>query len=159
MRLTQFTDYGLRVLMFLASHHEGYVTTEAISERFGISRDHLLKVVHRLAELGYVDAKRGPKGGSRLLPAAWNVSIGEVVRNLEPSFDIVECFDGRSNACVLTPSCGLAPLLGRATAAFLSELDQVRLHELVRQPPAHAGEPAGSAREERSPASPPATAP
>lgn len=150
MRLTQFTDYGLRVLMFLATHPEGYVTTEAISERFGISRDHLLKVVHRLAELGYVDAKRGPQGGARLLPAAWNVSIGEVVRNLETSFDIVECFDGRTNACVLTPSCGLAPLLGRATAAFLRELDQVRLRELVPQPPQH-GEPAGAAREEHSP--------
>lgn len=157
MRLTQFTDYGLRVLMFLATHPDGYVTSEAISERFGISRDHLLKVVHRLAELGYVEAKRGPQGGARLLPAAWSVSIGEVVRNLEPNFDIVECFDERSNTCALTPSCGLAPLLGRATAAFLRELDEARLRELVPQPPKHPREPAGAAREEQSPPARPAT--
>lgn len=147
MRLTQFTDYGLRVLMFLATHPEGYLTTEAISERFGISRDHLLKVVRRLAELGYVDAKRGPQGGTRLLPAAWNVTIGEVVRNLETRFDIVECFDGGTNTCVLTPSCGLAPLLARATAAFLRELDQVRLHELVPQPSQQARDLAGAGRD------------
>jgi len=134
VRLTQFTDYGLRVLMYLATRDGAHVTTEEIAGLFQVSWNHLLKVVHRLCELGYVEAKRGPQGGVRLLPGTWDVSVGEVVRNLEAQLELVECFDHETNTCPITAVCRLAPLLERASGAFLRELDQVRVRDLVSKP-------------------------
>jgi len=131
MRLTQFTDYGLRVLMYLASREGEHVTTQEIAALFDVSWDHLLKVVRRLCELGYVEAKRGPTGGVRFLPATREVTVGEIVRRLEPELVLVECFDERTNTCPLTPVCGLSPVLRRASAAFLRELDQVTVRDLM----------------------------
>lgn len=133
MRLTQFTDYGLRVLMYLASRNGERVTTAEIAALFDASEEHLVKVVRRLSELGYVEPKRGPRGGVRFLPATSEVTVGEVVRNLEPQV-LVECFDAKTNSCALAPFCGLAPLLRRAAAAFLRELDAVRVGELAPRP-------------------------
>jgi Rrf2 family nitric oxide-sensitive transcriptional repressor len=134
MRLTQFTDYGLRVLTYLASRDGEHVTTEDLSTLFNVSWDHLLKVVRRLCELGYVEAKRGPSGGVRFVPATREVTVGEVVRNLESQLEIVECFDERTNTCPVTSICRLAPVLRRASGAFLRELDQVRIGDLVPRP-------------------------
>lgn len=134
MRLTQFTDYGLRVLMYLATREDGHVTTEELAQLFNVSWNHLLKVVHRLCELGYVEAKRGAQGGVRILPGTWDVTVGEIVRNLESQLDLVECFDERTNSCPITSVCRLAPLLERATTAFLRELDGTRLRDLVVRP-------------------------
>ena len=134
MRLTQFTDYGLRVLMYLESRDGERVTTEELARLFNVSWDHLLKVVRRLCELGYIEAKRGPSGGVRFIPATREVTVGEVVRNLEPQLELVECFDERTNTCPITPICRLAPLLRRAGAAFLQELDKGRIGDLMGRP-------------------------
>jgi Rrf2 family transcriptional regulator, nitric oxide-sensitive transcriptional repressor len=131
MRLTHFSDYGLRVLMYLASRDGDHVTSEEMAERFNVSWNHLLKVVRRLNELGYVEAKRGAQGGVRLLPASLDVTVGEVVRNLEPQRELVECFNEETNTCPLTEGCRLAPVLARASSAFLRELDEVRVRDLV----------------------------
>ncbi|MEZ4281923.1 MAG: Rrf2 family transcriptional regulator [Myxococcota bacterium] len=130
MRLTQFTDYGLRVLMYVASREGEFVPTERIATIFAISQDHLLKVVRRLVELGYVEAKRGARGGVRLQPAARTATVGEVIRNLEPQL-LVECFDPEVNQCPIAEFCGLSSLLRRAGAAFYRELDRVSIGELM----------------------------
>lgn len=130
MRLTQFTDYGLRVLMYLASREEEFVPTERIATVFSISQDHLLKVVRRLADLDYVEAKRGAQGGVRFRPATRDVTVGEVVRALEPQ-ELVECFDPEMNRCPIADFCGLSSHLRRASASFYGELDRVRIGELM----------------------------
>lgn len=130
MRLTHFTDYGLRVLMYLASRDGDCIPTAEIAKRFAVSEEHLVKVVRRLSELGYVEPKRGPHGGIRLLPATREVTVGEVVRNLEPQV-LVECFDAMSSSCPIASICGLAPLLRRAATAFMRELDEVSVGELT----------------------------
>ena len=131
MRLTHFSDYGLRVLMYLASRDGDHVTSADMARRFNVSWNHLLKVVRRLSELGYVEAKRGPHGGVRLTPAGLDVTVGEIVRNLEPRGELVECFNEETNTCPLVQGCRLAPLLDRASAAFLHVLDEVRVRDLV----------------------------
>jgi len=130
VRLTQFTDYGLRVLMHLASCDEEHVSTEELAGIFDVSRDHLIKVVRRLCELGYIETRRGPSGGVRFISATRDVSVGEVVRKLEP-IALAECFNERTNRCPLTRSCRLAPLLDRAGAAFLDVLDRGMIGDLV----------------------------
>lgn len=134
MRLTSYADYGLRVLMVLASRADDRLITTEIAEALGVSRNHLLKVVNRLCDLGWVEAKPGPSGGVRFAPEARDVTVGEVVRRLEARLEIVECFAPETNACPIAPVCRLAPLLRRASEAFLAELDAVRLGELVPRP-------------------------
>ncbi len=134
MRLTHFSDYALRVLMYLASRESEHVTSAEMAERFNVSWNHLQKVVGRLNELGYVAAKRGPQGGVRIQPTSLDLTVGEVVRNLEPQRELVECFNEATNTCPLTDNCRLAPVLERASAAFLDELDQVRVRDLTRTP-------------------------
>jgi Rrf2 family nitric oxide-sensitive transcriptional repressor len=131
MRLTQHADYGLRVLMYLASRPGEYATSADLAKTFGVSHHHLLKVVHRLCELGWVDAKRGPTGGVSFLPSTGDVTVGEVVRALEPQHALVECFDPTTNTCPMSGTCGLAPLLTRANEAFLRELDGTPLRDIA----------------------------
>jgi Rrf2 family nitric oxide-sensitive transcriptional repressor len=141
MRLTAFTDYGLRALMRLAGEPERLFTTEEIAREFDISRHHLTKVVRELAEGGFVTTQRGAAGGFRLARAARDVSIGEVVRCLEARQALVECFRSDGGACALTPRCRLKGYLASATAAFLRELDKTSLADCVYSPraAAHAG--------------------
>jgi Rrf2 family transcriptional regulator, nitric oxide-sensitive transcriptional repressor len=104
MRLTAFTDYGLRALMRLAGADRVF-TTEEIAKEFAISRNHLTKVVHELGDAGFVATHRGSGGGFRLARPAEAISIGEVVRRLEARHAIVECFRRDGGACVLTSRC------------------------------------------------------
>jgi Rrf2 family nitric oxide-sensitive transcriptional repressor len=136
MRLTQHADYGLRVLMYLASRPGEYATSADLAKTFGVSHHHLLKVVHRLCELGWVDAKRGPTGGVSFHPSTADVTVGDVVRALEPQHSLVECFDPATNTCPMSGVCGLAPLLGRANEAFLRELDGTTLRDIATPPDA-----------------------
>lgn len=131
MRLTQYTDFGLRTLMYVASHKQDPVTTAELARALNVSRNHLLKVVHRLCELGWLQTKRGPSGGVRFVPESASVRVGDIVRALESQMDLVECFALDSNTCPLLPRCRLAPLLRRAQDAFLAELDETTLGELV----------------------------
>lgn len=130
MRLTHHADLALRVLMHLALSGERRVTIREISDAFGISRNHLMKVAHKLAGLGYVESTRGSGGGLRLGQPAGSIGIGRVVRDMEPDFGLVECFRPE-NRCIITPACALPAMLDEALRAFLATLDKYTLADLV----------------------------
>jgi Rrf2 family transcriptional regulator, nitric oxide-sensitive transcriptional repressor len=138
MRLTSFTDYGLRALMRLAGEPDRLFTTEEIAGEFAISRNHLIKVVRELADAGFVATQRGGGGGFRLARPAETISIGEVVRRLEARRAIVECFRADGGNCVLTPRCRLKMRLRRAAEAFLKDLERTSLADcaVAAVPPA-----------------------
>ena len=123
MRLTSFTDFGLRALMRAAGEPDRVFTTEEIASEFRISRNHLAKVVGELASAGFVVTQRGNAGGFRLARPPETIAIGEVARALESREALVECFRPDGGACVLTPRCRLKAPLARAIAAFYRELD------------------------------------
>ena len=130
MNITQHTDYALRVLMYLGAVPERRVTIKEVAERFDISRSHLMKIVTELVAKGFVDGARGKGGGLRLARAASEIGLGDVVRQLEPSLALVECFGTRSH-CLLDPACRLKGALDGALQAFLAALDRVSLADLV----------------------------
>jgi Rrf2 family nitric oxide-sensitive transcriptional repressor len=129
VQLTAYTDYSLRVLMYLALTPRPLATIEEIAAAYRISHAHLTKVVQELAALGYVETVRGRRGGLRLARPPERVNVGELVRGTE-NLDLVECFqpDGR---CVVTPACGLQAALAEALEAFLAVLDGYTLADLV----------------------------
>ncbi|HZD26243.1 MAG TPA: Rrf2 family transcriptional regulator [Alphaproteobacteria bacterium] len=129
MRLTSFTDFGLRALMRLAGEPERSFTTDEIAREFAISRNHLTKIVRDLASAGFLETRRGAGGGFRLARPAQAITLGEVVRALEGRQPIVECFREDGGACVLTPQCRLKGRLAAAREAFLRELDGTSLAE------------------------------
>jgi Rrf2 family nitric oxide-sensitive transcriptional repressor len=133
MRLTQFTDNALRCLTFLALSPEELHTARDIAQRMGMSADHLVKVVQRLTQLGYVETSRGWKGGVRLARPPEAIVVGRVVRETEQSFALVACFEAGEAMCPIAPVCVLAPALDEALQAFLSVLDRYTLADLTRE--------------------------
>lgn len=133
MRLTYQADYALRLLMFLALQGEERTSIHIVAERYGISENHLMKVTQRLAALGVVDALRGRGGGIRLGTPAEQITVGQVVRAMEPDFALVECF-APENTCPITPACELRSVLDEARNAFLGVLDGYTLAQLVERP-------------------------
>lgn len=133
MRLTQLTDYSLRVLMYLAAKPERLSTIQEIATAYGISENHLMKVVHRLAQNGFVETVRGRGGGLRLKGAADGIRLGAVVRAVEEDFQIVACL-GSGDTCRITEVCRLKGVLHQALGAFLKSLDSWTLADLVRKP-------------------------
>ncbi len=133
MRLTQFTDNALRCLTFLALSADELNTAREIAQRMGMSADHLVKVVQRLTQLGYVETIRGWKGGVRLAQPPESIVVGEVVRQTEQSFALVACFETGDGGCPIAPACGLAPALDEALQAFLAVLDRYTLADLTRE--------------------------
>jgi Rrf2 family nitric oxide-sensitive transcriptional repressor len=133
MRLTQWTDYSLRVLMYCAAceQRELPVTITEIADSHGISRSHLTKVVHQLGAHGLLDTTRGRGGGMRLCKPAAQINVGEVVRQTETDFAMVECFDAQTNQCTLSPQCRLKGVLQQATDSYLAVLDGVTLADLI----------------------------
>ena len=131
MRLNRQTDFGLRTLMYLGTQQDRWVTTAEIAQALSVPRNHLLKVVNRLIEHGWIEGKRGPSGGVRFNTQSLELSAGEVIRKLEKSFTLVECFDTHTNTCPLVGPCRLAPALGKAQEAFLEELDGVTIKSLL----------------------------
>lgn len=127
MRLTAFTDFGLRALMRLAGEPDRAFTSDEMAREFSISRHHLMKVVRDLAEAGFVVTQRGARGGFRLARPSSQIRIGEVVRCLEARHALVECFRADGGACTLSPSCRLKAPLAAASEAFLRELDKTSL--------------------------------
>jgi len=127
MRLTSFTDFGLRALMRLAGEPDRSFTTEEIATEFALSRNHLTKIVRELARAGFLVTQRGQGGGFRLARPAEEMSLGAVVRALERREALVECFRPDGGACVLTPRCALKGHLAAAREAFLRELDGTTL--------------------------------
>lgn len=137
MRLTSFSDYALRMLMFAASSGEKPFTIEAASRAFGVSRTHLNKVANTLTRGGFLTALRGRSGGLLLARSAETIRIGDVVRLTEPDFAVVECF-ATGNQCVLTRACKLSGMMGEAIGSFLSTLDRYTLADIVLAPTAFA---------------------
>jgi Rrf2 family nitric oxide-sensitive transcriptional repressor len=136
MRLTTYTDYSLRVLIYLGVQSGKLVTIKQISEHYGISNNHLLKVVHQLGLLGFIETVRGRNGGLRLARPASQIVIGDVVRKMEQDMALVECFavEGRidpNSDCRIMDACVLKGALTKALQAFLDVLDQYTLAELV----------------------------
>ncbi|MFG6176485.1 Rrf2 family transcriptional regulator [Halomonas sp. THAF12] len=130
MHLTNFTDYSLRVLIYLAVKGERRSTISEIAERFDISRNHLMKVVQELNRLGYLTAIRGKHGGLLLGRAPADICLGALVRDTERDLGLVECFGDR-NACVISPACRLKSVLGEALGAFLAVLDRYTLADML----------------------------
>lgn len=135
MRLTDFTDFGMRVLMRLAGEPARGFTVEAIAEEFGLSRDHLAKIVRRLAVSGFVKTQRGAGGGLGLARDPAAIRLGEVVRALEASYPMVECFKPGGGHCRLSPGCRLKVRFARAQDAFLSDLNASTLADIAWTPP------------------------
>ena len=131
MQLTRYSDYSLRVLIYLALAPERLATIEEIARSYDISRAHLMKVVHQLGLRGYVETVRGRRGGLRLARAPEEIRVGDVVRSSEGSFDLVECFDPASSRCAIQQACGLRSVLGEALGAFLAVLDGYTLADLI----------------------------
>ncbi len=138
MRFTYYTDYALRVLMYLGARADELCKTRDIAGSFEISEAHLVKVVHHLATLGVVETVRGRRGGITLARPPAKIGIGEVVRSTEADRSIVECFDPETNTCPLWPGCVLKRALSEALDAFYTTLDQYTLADLI--------EPRGSLR-------------
>jgi Rrf2 family transcriptional regulator, nitric oxide-sensitive transcriptional repressor len=130
MRLTLFTDYTLRTLIYLAVQPDRLVTIGDIAEAYGISTNHLMKVVHQLAIAGDVITVRGQHGGLRLARPAHEINLGAVVRRTEAEFAIVPCF-GSEPDCAIRPECVLAGVLDDALRAFLAVLDSRTLGDLT----------------------------
>lgn len=134
MRLTDYTDYALRLLMHLGVHPGKIITIREIAAIHGISHNHLTKIVHQLGVLGVLNTLRGRAGGIQLARPAEHIMLGAVIRMTEPDFDMVDCFSNADSTCVLAGRCKLKSLLAEATAAFLQRLDQVPLSALLGAP-------------------------
>ena len=131
MRLTEYTDYTLRVLMYCAAHPQQLVTIGELAERYAVSKNHLMKVVNDLARQGLLETTRGRGGGLRLLKDPAAIRIGDVVRASETDFRLVECFDARTDTCTLTPTCRLKYLFDSALRAYFKELDGATLADIA----------------------------
>ena len=129
MRLTSYTDYGLRALMRLAGEPDRQFTSDEMADELEISRYHLVKIVRDLASAGFVSTIRGAGGGFALARPADEISIGAAVRHLERRQALVECFRADGGCCVLTPRCRLKRRLHDAREAFFKELDATMLSE------------------------------
>jgi Rrf2 family transcriptional regulator, nitric oxide-sensitive transcriptional repressor len=134
MRLTKFTDYGLRVLMYVAQAPEGRATIAQIAGAFRISQHHLVKVVHALGRHGFLRNSRGRRGGLRLARPADEINLGDVVRAMEAGDLPAECFYRETNTCLLAGGCGLQDALREAVAGFYDVLGKYSLAELRISP-------------------------
>ena len=126
MKLTLFTDYAVRVLLYLGARPERLCSIAEIARAYRVSQNHLMKVVNTLAREGYVESVRGRGGGIRLGRAPEAINLGALVRATEDGFQLVDC--GR---CVVAPACGVTGVLGEALAAFLGVLDRYTLAEML----------------------------
>lgn len=133
MRLTNFSDYALRVLMYAAAQRERLITIEETAQIYDISRNHLMKVVNVLTRAGYLKAVRGRAGGFTLAKRPDRIRIGAVLRLTEPDFALVECFSA-DNHCLIAPACRLRGVLREALAAFVAVLDRHTLDDLLLHP-------------------------
>lgn len=133
MQLTFYTDYSLRVLMYLAVNRNRLVNISEIAVCFAISRNHLVKVVHNLARGGFIKSYRGKGGGIELAREPAHTNVGEVVRYTEGPLKPVECFDAEKNRCIISGACGLAEVIDEACDSFFATLDRYTLADLLKR--------------------------
>lgn len=133
MRLTHFSDYALRVLLYAAAKDGELITIEETAKVYGISRAHLMKVANQLTRAGYLKATRGRSGGLALAKRPNKIRLGDVVRATEPDFALVECLSA-DNHCLISPGCRLRGVLNEALAAFMATLDRYTLADLRLRP-------------------------
>lgn len=132
MELTSFTDYSLRVLMYLAKDPSKRSSIDELAEFYGVSRHHLAKIVKRLSDLGYVDTMRGKQGGVSLAQSPEKINIAKVVRETEPHFNLVQCFaEGNAGKCVVDGCCVLKGVLFGARSQFFAHLQKYTLADIV----------------------------
>jgi len=130
LRLTQYTDFSLRVLIYLGLHPDRRCTIKEIAERYQVSRNHLMKVVQQLAGKGFLDATRGNGGGLMLARPPRQINLADVIAEMEPDFGMVECLRA-DNQCVITGPCKLQSMLRQATQAFLDVMREQTLADLL----------------------------
>lgn len=152
MHLTLHADYSLRVLVYLATHPGKVVSTQEVSEAYGISKNHLVRVVQTLAQHGFVDVKPGRTGGISLAREPGAINVGKVLRATEPDYHLVECFERETNTCPIAPACSLKHMLFDAREAFLAVLDGYTVEDVVRRSKSNLSSlflpsPAATARE------------
>jgi Rrf2 family nitric oxide-sensitive transcriptional repressor len=126
MRLTRYSDYAMRVLLHLGVEPDRRASIASIAEAYGISRNHLMKVVHDLGKAGFVESVRGRSGGIRLARPAEEINLGAVIRHTEDGFDLVDCTN-----CIIAPACGLTAVVNEALAAFLAVFDRYSLADIL----------------------------
>lgn len=131
VQLTLHAEYALRVLLYLGSRQGDIVHTKEISSVFGISKNHLVRVMQTLGDAGYLRVAPGRRGGVSLAIEPALIRLGDVVRKAEPAFRIAECFDAEKNTCVIAPMCSLKPVLKEALNSFLNTLDRYTLADLL----------------------------
>ncbi|EAA26423.1 Rrf2 family transcriptional regulator [Rickettsia sibirica] len=131
MQLTSVTDYGLRSLIYLASKPERICSVKEISEYHNISLNHLIKVIHRLAQLGYINSSKGKGGGIKLAFSPSSMKLGDIIEKLEPNMDIVECFNKNTNSCKITNSCQFKHFIKEASEAFIKTLNNYTLEDAM----------------------------
>lgn len=134
MQLTLYTDYSLRVLIYLSINQERTSTITEIADFYQISRNHLVKVVHNLSLKGYINSSRGKGGGLVLAHNPEDINVGMVVRDTEPNFHIVDCFNDKTSACSVEPICQLKGILGEAIKQFLAVLDGYNISDMLQNP-------------------------
>jgi Rrf2 family nitric oxide-sensitive transcriptional repressor len=132
LRLTVYSDYALRLLMYLAVKDDGLATIAEVAKAYGISKNHLMKVAYELGVAGYVETVRGRGGGLRLAKPLEAITLGEVVRRTEPDMALVPCFAPIDATCAIKPCCALRTALKRATGAFTAVLDEYTLKDLAK---------------------------
>lgn len=128
MKLTRYTDYSVRVLLYLGGRPDRLCTISEISRGYGISQNHLMKVVHNLGKAGFVTSARGRLGGVRLARAPSEIIIGSVIRHTEEGFELADC-----GGCIIAPACGLTGVLHEALAAFMAVLDGYTLDDMLEK--------------------------
>ncbi|AMA64245.1 MULTISPECIES: RrF2 family transcriptional regulator [Kurthia] len=132
MRLTLYTDYSLRVLLYLGAKKPDELSTiKDISDAYGVSKNHLMKVTHELGKMGYIETIRGRGGGIRLAMQPEEINIGKLVRQTEEDFYLVDCFNPESVGCVISPVCNLKGALNKALHAYIAVLDEYHLSDFL----------------------------
>ena len=131
MRLSTYSDYSLRVLLYLGAREDHLATIAQVAAAYDISANHLMKVVHHLGQRGYIETVRGKGGGMRLAHAPEDINVGELVRATEDNSRLAECFDRETSCCRIEPACRLRGILRVALEAFFQELDRHTLADLL----------------------------
>lgn len=134
MQVSAYSDYSLRVLMQAALRSPARTTVDEVAQTYGISRHHLVKIVHDLGRSGYLATQRGIGGGFTLARTPEEIRLGDVVRLGEESETVIDCLDGANRACRLSPACRLKGVLGEAAVAFFEVLDNYTLADIIKQP-------------------------